>query len=67
MPDVTAGVGYPGGAPPQAQQNPLAMLGQVLQIQGAQQGLYAQQQELKARAALGPILQQSIDPKTGDM
>src|ERR1700731_2686733 len=47
----------------QAQQNPLGMIGQVLQIQGAQQNLMAQQMELKARAAMGPILQQSITPE----
>ncbi len=65
MADVTAGVGYPTAAT--QGQNPLAMLGQVLQIQGAQQNLYAQQQEIKARQAIGPILQQSIDPKTGEL
>lgn len=55
---------YPSAQP---QQDPLAMLGKVLQIQGAQQGLQMQQQEFKARQALGPILQQSIDPQTGEL
>lgn len=67
MPDVTAGVGYPGGAKPAAASNPLAMVGQVLQIQGAQQALMNQQMEFKARQAMGPILQQSIDPQTGEL
>lgn len=65
MADITAGVGYPtaqAGA-----SDPLAMIGKVLQIQGAQQALMGQQQEFKARAAMGPILQQSIDPQTGEL
>lgn len=49
------------------QQDPLATLGKVLQIQGAQQNLAVQQQEFRARQALGPILQQSIDPQTGEL
>lgn len=65
MPDVTAGVGYPTVAP--AGGDPLAMIGKVLQIQGAQQALQNQQMEFKARAAMGPILQQSIDPQTGEL
>lgn len=48
-------------APP-AQQDPLAMIGKVLNIQGAQQQLQNQQMEFKARQALGPIIQQSIGP-----
>jgi len=47
--------------------DPLAMIGKVLQIQGAQQALQNQQMEFKARQALGPILQQSIDPQTGEL
>lgn len=65
MPDVTAGVGYPTAQT--VQQNPLGMIGQVLQIQGAQQALQNQQMEFKARQAMGPILQQSIDPQTGEL
>lgn len=50
-----------------APQDPLAMIGKVLQIQGAQQTLLNQQMEFKARQALGPILQQSIDPQSGEL
>jgi hypothetical protein len=67
MPDVTAGVGYPGGLQSAAAPNPLDMIGKVLQIQQAQTGLQMQQQELKFRQAIGPILQQSIDPQTGEL
>ncbi len=56
---------YPTAAA--AQQDPLAMIGKVLQIQGAQQALQNQQMEFKARSALGPILQQSINPQTGEL
>lgn len=56
---------YPSALP--APTDPLAQIGKVLQIQGLQQGLQMQQQEFKARQALGPILQQSIDPQTGEL
>lgn len=57
---------YPTAAT-MAQADPLKQIGQVLQIQGAQQALQNQQMEFKARAAMGPILQQSIDPQTGEL
>lgn len=53
-------------AQPQAQ-DPLSQLGKIFQIQQAQVGLQVQQQEFKARQALGPILQQSIDPQSGEL
>ncbi len=55
---------YPTAA---AAPDPLGSIGKVLQIQGAQQALQMQQQEFKARQALGPILQQSINPQTGEL
>lgn len=56
---------YGGNTP--AAVDPLAAIGKVLSIQGAQQQLVNQQMEFKARQAMGPILQQSIDPNTGDL
>jgi hypothetical protein len=50
-----------------APQDPLAMIGKILQIQGAQQGLAMQQQEFKARQAMGPIFQSAIDQQTGEL
>jgi hypothetical protein len=47
--------------------DPLSQLGKIFQIQGAQTQLAMQQQEFKARQALGPILQQSIDPQSGEL
>jgi hypothetical protein len=66
MPDVTVGAGYPTAASSPAP-DPLVTLGKVFQIQGAQQALLNQQMEFKARQAMGPILQQSIDPQTGEL
>jgi hypothetical protein len=63
-------LGFDTSSYPSAQvapQDPLAMIGKVLQIQGAQQGLLQQQQEFKFRQAIGPILQQAVDPKTGEI
>lgn len=65
-----ASLGFDTSSYPSAQvapQDPLAQIGKVLQIQGAQQGLLQQQQEYKFRQAIGPILQQAIDPKTGEI
>lgn len=45
----------------------LTTIGKVLSIQGAQQQLVNQQMEFKARSAMGPILQQSIDPQSGEL
>lgn len=50
-----------------ATQDPLAGVGKILQIQQGALALQGQAQELKARQALGPILQQSIDPQTGEL
>lgn len=63
-------LGFDTSSYPSAQvapQDPLAMIGKVLQIQGAQQAIQNQQMEFKARQALGPILQQSIDPTSGEL
>lgn len=57
----------PYTAAPAAQQDPLASVGKILQIQQGALALQGQAQELKARQALGPILQQSIDPQTGEL
>ena len=57
---------YPTAAA-QPAQSPLATLGQVIQVQQGQQALQNQQMEFKARQAMGPILQQSIDPQTGEL
>lgn len=65
-----ASLGFDTSSYPSAQvapQDPLAQIGKVLQIQGAQQALQNQAMEFKARQALGPILQQSIDPTTGEL
>lgn len=63
-------LGFDTSSYPSAQvapQDSLAMIGKVLQIQGAQQAIQNQQMEFKARQALGPILQQSIDPTSGEL
>ena len=47
--------------------DPLSQLGKIFQVQQAQTAVAMQQQEFKARQALGPILQQSIDPQSGEL
>lgn len=67
MPDVTAGVGYPGGAAPVAAGNPLEMLGQIIRVQGMQQQQRIAQQTMQSKQAIGQALQASSDPQTGEM
>lgn len=47
--------------------DPLATVGKVLQVQQGALALQSAGMEMRARQALGPILQQSIDPKTGEL
>ena len=63
MPDIYA-PGNPMVGPPQSV-NPLGMIGQLqnMQLQGMQ--IQSAQQQLKARMAMGPAMQASIDPQTG--
>lgn len=56
------GSSYPQAA---AQQNPLQMLGQLAQTQNALNQNAQFQQQFAAKQALGPIIQASIDPQTG--
>jgi hypothetical protein len=56
---------YSGAFAPITTQNPLQQAGAVAGLQGQLLQNQAQQQEFKARQAMGPVLQAAVDPKTG--
>ena len=56
---------YPQQAPPQ--ENPLAAMGQAVNVAQGGMNLMQQHMMLQGKMALGPIMQQAVDPKTGHL
>ena len=59
------GQDYSSAFTPITSQNPLQQAGGVAGLQSQLLANQAQQQEFKARQAMGPVLQSAIDPQTG--